>query len=233
MYMKWEPLNTDGEPVRLAVVDDHPLMLIGIKHLVATLPEYVITLSLRDARLFDFQIPVAERPHIAIVDMYMPHMDGEQTLRTIRQHWPETRLLAISVEKSAANVSRAEEAGACGFLPKDMDPDCLHEALQSVQRRGHYHNAELYRELLADGNTKKQPVLEEKLSARERQVLDCVCTADEPTWEMVADRLRVEVTTVYTHRKQLLAKLQKKSKAGLVSYGQTHGYGKGLYWVKG
>ena len=228
--MKWEPLNTDGEPVRLAVVDDHPLVLIGIGHLVATLPEYVITLSLRDARLFDFQIPVAERPHIAIVDMYMPHMDGEQTLRTIRQHWPETRLLAISVEKSAANVSRAEEAGACGFLPKDMDPDCLHEALQSVQRRGHYHNAELYRELLADGNAKKQPVLEEKLTARERQVLDCVCTADEPTWEMVADRLRVCVDTVDRHRDHLFRKLHIKSKAGLVSYGKLRGYGKGMYW---
>jgi len=228
--MKWEPLDTGGGPVRVAVVDDHELAIGGLLWMLAELPGYVVTVCLMDARLLDLEMPEAERPHMAIIDMCMPHMDGEQTIRTIRQHWPQTRVLAMSMHASAPKVLKALEAGACGFLPKCMSKQCLGEALESVQRRGVYHDEELYRELLAEGLSTKKKGLETGLTKREREVLDCACLPDEPTWEMVAARLKTKVSTVDTHRVHLFHKLHVKSKAGLVSYGQQHGYGKGVYW---
>lgn len=228
--MKWDPLDTEGGPVRVAVVDDHVMAIGGIHWMLAEVPEYVVTMSLQDARLLDLELPEAERPHVAIVDMCMPHMDGEQTIRTLRQHWPGTRVLAMSMHATAEKVRKALEAGACGFLPKCMSKQCLGEALESVLRRGHYHDDDLYRELLAAGLSTTEKVLETALSPRERQVLDCACLPEEYTWDMVADLLKMKLCTVDTHRHNLFVKLKVKSKAGLVSYGLQHGYGKGVYW---
>lgn len=198
--------------------------------MLADLPEYVVTMSLQDARLLVLELPEAERPHVAIVDMGMPYMDGEQTIRTLREHWPGTRVLAMSIHATAEKVRKALEAGACGFLPKCLSKQCLGEALESVLRRGHYHDDALYRELLAEGMTTTEKVLETCLTKRERQVLDCACLPAEHTWEMVADLLKMQPCTVDTHRRNMFTKLKVKSKAGLVCYGQQHGYGKGVYW---
>lgn len=228
--MKWDPLDTEGEPLRLAMIDDHELVLSGLVHMLAEFPRYEITLTLTDARLLDLEMPLSERPHIAIVEMSMPHMDGEQTIRTMRLHWPQTRILGVSFDATAAVVRKALDAGACGFLDKNVRKASLHEALEHVQRRGYYHNEELYSTFLADGSMDPKKVLELCLTKRERQVLDCACWPDEPTWKMVADRLSMSEDTVDTHRGNLFKKLNVKSKAGAVSYGQQHGYGQGIYW---
>jgi DNA-binding NarL/FixJ family response regulator len=222
-------LDTGDGPVRLAVVDDHLAVLKGYTQLISAMDGYEVTMEVQDARQLDLTLPVEERPHIALVDMNMPHQDGVATIRLLRQHWPETRVLGLSFETTAETVSNALEAGACGFITKDMAERDLLDGLESTRRRGHYHNDRLMRAVLAEKATGGTKLVDPLLNDQERRLLDVVCMADEPTWLMVADRLGVLPCTVDKQRESLYKKLKVKSKAGAVTWGQKRGYGKGLY----
>jgi len=218
--------NTSSAPVRIAVVDDHPMIHAGLAHIIGRLNDYSVALFAFNGQDLIAQHEAAEPVDIAIVDMYMPVMDGVETIQWLRANWPSTRVLGLSFDRSPAIVHAALSAGACGFIPKDISPKDLRAALDGVRHRGCYHHDPLIREHLAGGAAAPPPDLSTALTATEKKVLDCVCMPDEPTWEMVADRLGKSVPTVDSHRAALYKKLKVKSKSGLVSYGRARGFGK-------
>jgi DNA-binding NarL/FixJ family response regulator len=222
-------LETGDGPVRLAVVDDHIAVLEGLAAIFNRMEGYEVTLTLQDARELDLDMPLEERPHIAVVDMRMPHMDGPTTIRLLRKHWPETRVLGLSFDESVEVVCSALDAGACGFITKSMHPKVLFEALESVRRRGQYHNDELTRKWLGE-KVELPKMREPQLNEQERRLLDCICHHTEPTWDMAAHLLGLLPCTLHKQRESLSKKLGVKSKSWVVSWGHQRGYGKGLYW---
>lgn len=215
-------LDTGEGPVRIAVVDHCYAVQKGLELIIAELTGYTVTLTAQDGKDLDFRHGNAVPVHIAIVDMH----DGVEAIQWIRSHWPDTRVLAKSEDRSAAAMHAALRAGACGFIPDNFSHMLLHDALDGVRLRGCYHDDSLIRLQSAapplDLSTRLRPVL--------LQVLDCVCTDDEPTWQMVADRLCKSKPTIDTHQAALFKLLGVRSKAGLVSLGRSQGFGKGRYW---
>lgn len=215
-------LDTGGGVVRIAVVDQHYVIHAGLTLIVSEFSGYAVTIAVLDAKELELHRGTDEPAHIAIVDMGA----GVEAIQWFRLYWPATRVLAKSDDPCAAVMHAALSAGACGFIPNTFSRLALRDALEDVRLRGYYHDDGLIRTLGATPPPADLSTLKRVLQV----VLDCVCTDDEPGWELVAVRLHRSKSTVESHCAALFKALGVKSKAGLVSLGRAHGYGQGRYW---
>ncbi|MBK8338771.1 MAG: response regulator transcription factor [Flavobacteriales bacterium] len=208
--------------VRIALIDDHWMVRDGLEQLIHSIEGYEVVVTASNGRELIDTHAEPDGITIAIVDMYMPVMSGAETTAWLLANWPQVRVLAISVDNSPENQTRAYNSGACGFIAKGSGREAFRRALEDVTTKG-YHHYVSPREV--PGATSAQAAVVDPfadLTAAELRVLDCACTVDEPTWALVADRLGIAEATVDTHRASLFKKLHVKSKAGLVSFGRAH-----------
>lgn len=192
--------------IRVMVVDDHPVLRSGLASLLALEDDLAIVAELgsgADAvRLWK-----TSRPDVALVDLWMPVMDGEQTLRAILKANPVARVLILSSSESAADATRMERAGACGFLTKGADAREIAAAIRQVHagergvRRGQLRGAAFRGE--------------EALSPRETDVLALLRQGASNA--QIAQRLAISEATVKSHMASLMEKLHAPDRAGVVA----------------
>jgi DNA-binding NarL/FixJ family response regulator len=160
--------STSAEPtqpesvVRIALVDDHPLMLAGMERMIQRMHGYKVVLKAKNGREFIDALPTAGRIDVAVLDLFMPLLDGFETIEWLDQHYPEMRVLALSFSNDPANVQKAMMAGAHGYLVKDMEPAEIKKALDQVMRTGYYHTDLVHASMLMNPETINRPDLLKK-----------------------------------------------------------------------
>ena len=202
--------------MRLVLADDHPFVREGIRSFLAEFEDIDIV---GEAATGAEILAMAEetRPDLILLDINLPDINGVEVLRRLQKAFPSISVLVLSVHNSREYVVQVARAGARGYLPKDVPPEELLQAIRCVQNGGHYYSQPmagfLYEEL------GPQPPLHEKqaaLSARERQVL--VLIAQGKTIKEMADELQVTPSTAQTYRTRLMDKLHIHTVAGLTRY---------------
>lgn len=184
-------------PIRLLVVDDHPMIRSGIAAVIADQPDMTLVAEAGDGieALAMFE---QHRPDVTLMDLQMPRMNGLAAIEEILKRRPTARIVVLTTYRGDAQALRALKAGASGYLLKNMIRKDFVAAVREVHAGRRYIAPEMARELSAH-------VTDEALSAREVEVIGEVAAGGAN--KQVADRLGVSEETIKTHMKNILAKL--------------------------
>ena len=124
----------------VAIIDDHLLFSQSLKGLINTFEEFEVTHEANNGQVFIENLKKSSNlPEIALMDMNMPIMDGAETTYWLNKNFPSIKVLALSMEDDENSILKMIRNGAKGYLLKDIHPDILLEALQSVLKEGFYH----------------------------------------------------------------------------------------------
>jgi len=207
-------MSKKATTVSIAIAEDHPTFRRGIR---SVLEQTVFSIDLEATDGEDLIAQLSQReelPSICILDISMPRMDGYETLKVLKQHWPQIKVLVMSFYDHEFSIIRMIRGGAVGYLLKDSNPEEIIEALGAIHRHGFYHSAfmsqNLYRVLYNGEN------LQLHFSEKELELLTGFCS--DLSYAEIAERLNLSPRTVEAHRDKLFTKIQVKNRAGLILF---------------
>lgn len=209
--------------IRVAVADDHPIVLAGIKALLQSAPEMVIV---GDATTGDeaFQLFRQTQPDVAVLDISMPGLNGLEVARRLCQEANDIKLIVLTVHEDRAYVQPLMEAGARGYLLKRSAADDLVRAIRAVAAGGIYLDPAVAGHAMADSLHRAAGAAQSReiLSDRESQVLRL--TSQGFSNKEVAARLDVSPKTVETYKARASEKLGLHTRAEIVRYAVAQGW---------
>jgi DNA-binding NarL/FixJ family response regulator len=205
------------EPIRIALVDDHRLFRSGIASLINDFDSYTIIFEAGDGEEMIRKITPRLKPHIILLDINMPKMNGIITARWLRDNHPDINIIVLSMFEDAEKVLTMVRMGVKGYLLKDAEPHEFEDALHKVSQNEVYYPEFVTRHLVDSINTDFNLA---KLNSREVEFLKLAAT--ELTYKEIADHMCISSRTVDGYRDQLFEKLQIKSRIGLVLYAIKH-----------
>ena len=205
-----------GAGVRIVVVDDHTVMRAGVVALLDSETSIEIVGEAGDGRA---ALDLVERhePDVALVDLRMPVLDGVATTARIVERFPATRVLILTTYDTDAEIERAVEAGAIGYLLKDTTREQLVDAIHAAARGETVLAPRVAERLVARMRRPAQV----PLTARETDVLNAV--ADGLTNAEIGRRLVIAEATVKTHLLRLFAKLDVNDRTRAVVVAMERG----------
>lgn len=124
-------------PIRILIVDDHPIVRVGIGALIASSRDMQIVGQARSGEEA-VALHAQHRPDITLMDLRLPGINGVQTIRQIRAQNPAARFIVLTTYDGDEDIYQAMEAGASGYLIKDMPQEVLFEAIKRVHSGGRY-----------------------------------------------------------------------------------------------
>ena len=209
-----ERMNT--EPKRILLVDDHPIILHGIKALISTETDLTICGAARNTTEA-IQLVEETCPHVVVVDISMEGPDGLELTKRLRAAQWGMPILIMSMHDEWLYAERALHAGANGYIMKQEVSDRIIEAIRAVLA-GKLYFSEALRERLFGNRDKPSPHHSPlgNLSDRELEVLRMIGSGLGT--QQIADQLHVSVKTIETHRGHLKEKLHLASGNELVRY---------------
>ena len=190
-------------PVRLLLVDDHAVVREGLRAFLRLQPDLEVCGEAADGETA-LRLAASLRPDVVLLDLVMPHGDGLSVLRAMREHVPESRVLVLTSYADDAQVFAAMEAGAAGYMLKDVEPDALAAAIRDVAAGRPALHPQVARRLMRQRGAGAEPGLAD-LTARERDVLRLI--VEGLANKEIAARLRIGEKTVKTHVSRVLGKL--------------------------
>ncbi len=197
--------------IKLLLVDDHPIVLEGIKS----------RLSAQD----DLEVVGEAADGQEALRISMPHMTGLEAVTLLRKRAPDAKIVILTMHDNREYIARIIRLGARGYLLKDTSPAELIRAIKLIHAGEVFFSPAVSRVLLdelANGNRGKSPSAKAAaLSEREREVL--VLIADGRSNKEIAARLGVGVRTVETHRERIMRKLNIRTVAGLTKFAIANG----------
>ncbi len=208
--------------IRVAVTDDHLLIINGIKDLLAKVANIKVVASYLNVAETREGL-AASLPDILLLDINLPDGDGIHLCKEVTKQYPSLKVLALTTYNQNVLVKNMMRAGASGFLMKNTSHQELCEAIQTVFNGEQYLQSEIKEALLRDslGQAAPRTGFRPKLTRREKEILQLI--TDELTTQEIADRLFLSPKTVETHRLNLLQKLGVRNTAGLVKAAFHHG----------
>ncbi len=203
------------QPIRIAIVDDHPMVTEGIQAILESYEEIEVIATLSSGQEIIDQFETLN-PDVILLDLNMPGIGGLSTTEILLERRPDTRILILSMHDSPEYISSALNHGAMGYVLKDVPTEEIKHAVDAVMR------GEKYLCTGAEGSLKPdRDDAREQLTNREQTIL--LQLAQGKSNKEVAIELDISVRTVETHRKNIKRKLGISSTAGLTRYALEHG----------
>ena len=215
-------MNTQENTINVIIVDDHQLLIDGIKSLLKNEKNIQIAgeaLSGEQA----LELLVNCETDILLADINMPGISGLELVAQISKKYPSIKCIVLTMHDDREIISEALKSGAKGYVLKNTGRRELIEAIQKVYDGGHFFGEEVTNVMLNDFLIKKAPVEEPEdamLTNREMEIL--LLIAKENTNLQIADKLFISERTVETHRKNIFHKTKSKTVAGLIKYAYEH-----------
>ena len=190
-------------PVRVLLVDDHLVVRRGLRAFLQLQPDIEVVGEAGGGEAA-LAAAAAGRPDVVLMDLVMPEGDGVAAIRALAGAAPGVRVLVLSSFADDERVFAAMQAGAAGYLLKDVQPDALADAIREVSRgRPALHPDVAARLMRRVADPAGAAV--EQLTPREREVLQLV--VEGYANKQIARRLRITEKTVKTHVSSILQKL--------------------------
>lgn len=213
------------KPVKVLIVDDHQLMIEGLKSLledevdinfVAGANSMVETLRFLENNTID----------VILMDINMQDGSGIDTTLKIKALYPAVKVIALTMHDDISIITRMVKAGASGYILKRSNMNEVIEAIRIVHNNGKYLSINTQQIIMDNlGSADELPDSKEEsqtsLSAREIEVLNLV--AKENSNELIAEKLFISERTVEAHRRNIFIKTKTKSIVGLIKYAISKG----------
>lgn len=200
-------------PIRVFSVDDHPLLREGIAALINNQPDMQLVAEASNGAEA-IQVFKQQLPDVTLLDLRLPDMSGIDILIAIRSEFPEARIIMLTTFEGDVEIQRALQAGARGYLLKNMPPSELLDVIRHVHAGKKRIPAEIASQLL-------EHMSDEVLTEREVEVLREV--ADGNRNREIAARLFISEETVKVHIKHIMEKLGAADRTQAVAIGLRRG----------
>jgi DNA-binding NarL/FixJ family response regulator len=194
--------------INILIVDDHPLVLEGLKSVLANNPEIGDIGTAADA-LEAINYLKVNQVHIAFLDINLPEISGIELCKKITTEYPTVKCIALTTFTERSYISRMIQNGALGYLLKSSSKEEIFEAIEKVYAGEYYMNVNL-----ADNEKKNSDKKAPYLTLRETEVLKLI--AEGLTNPQIAEKIFVSTLTVNSHRKSLLMKFDVPNTALLI-----------------
>ena len=210
--------------LRVLMADDHPIVLAGMKALVAADPDLDVVGEARDGRAA-LQLAKELRPDTAVLDIGMPGLNGLEVALALRTEAPEIRVIILTVHEDRAYLRQLLEAGVSAYLLKRSAAEELVRAIHAVADGGLYLDPAIAGKVVgaAARSTPNGPLgAPAELSERETEVLHLL--AEGHTSKEISSRLSISVKTVETYKARAMDKLGFKTRVDVVRYAASRGW---------
>jgi len=211
-------------PIRVLMVDDHPVVLAGLKALVGADPDFAIVGEARDGRTA-LRMAIQLVPDVVVMDISLPEMNGIELAAALRAERPECRVLVLTVHEERAYLRQVIELGVGGYLLKRSAADELPRAIHAVAAGGMYLDPAIAGKVvgrLAPGAAQPHAGQAADLSERETDVLRLI--AGGHSNKAISARLNISVKTVETYKARAMEKLGFHSRVDVVRYAAEQGW---------
>ena len=216
-----------AESIRVLLCDDQTLMRQGLRLLLDGEGDIRVVGEAADG-VEGVRLAHSLQPHVVLMDLRMPHLDGVEATRQLRAELPEVRVLVLTTYGDDVLMQAALRAGAVGYLLKDAEPADIVGAIQAVRRGGVWLQtpgaAALLERLAQQGGQRER--LEHggndvRLTPREIDVVRLIARG----WDnrQIAEHLVVSEATVKTHINNIFAKMEVSDRSQVVIYAYRHG----------
>ncbi len=212
------------ETIRIGLVEDQLLFRTGIKAILSSWSELEVVFEAGDGySVIDKLNGTPVLPDVMLVDLSLPpdgpkEYSGEHLTVDLSKHFPDIKIIILSVHRDENYIARLIETGAHGYLVKDSDPEEVYEAIKSVHTKGSYINQLTLKAIQRNLGKKSRPVQQQATEITKREVEILQLTCQQFTAEEIAQKLFISVKTVNGHRNNLLQKTGSRNVTGLVIY---------------
>ncbi len=205
------------DKIRIAVADDHQVIIDGMEAIINNTEN----LEFSGGALNGHQVIelVESKPvDMVLMDINMPEMDGLECTAYLNKHYPNIRVIALSMHDNPRLAKRMIKNGAFGFLLKNSSKENILKAIDEVSVGKNFFDPQLMSTFFDAGNKKSSSSFAKKdlLTKREVEIIQLIC--QEKTTGEIADELSISTHTVESHRANILLKLELKNSVGLAKW---------------
>lgn len=200
-----------SDSIRILVVDDHAVVRKGLMMVLRQEADFEVVGEAQNGRV---GLDAAQNlnPDIALVDLVMPEMDGQEMALLLRKSRPEIKIMMLTGTEVDDRVYDLVAAGIEGYVLKNIEPGELVRAIRAVVRGEAYLHPDVMKKVVMHMHLQHQPAI--SLTPREREILEWMATPN--TYKQIAARLSVSEETVRSHAKNILEKLEQPNRAQAV-----------------
>ena len=210
-------------PISILLADDHEIFRQGLYWLLSSQPDFQVVGQAVDG-LEAVKLAERLRPDVVIVDMMMPGLSGLDVTVQVKQHFPNSHVIMLSMHSNESYVVDALKNGASGYVLKESNTADLVQAINTAMAGKTFLSPPLNERAIQSYIHKvknKDTLRYDTLTNREREVFHLF--AEDSSVPQIAKRLCITVRTVETHRANLMKKLDLHSHSELVAYARKHG----------
>jgi DNA-binding NarL/FixJ family response regulator len=215
-------MSATSEIIEIIITDDHPIYCDGLsliigKHHKSRLKITGVAHSGKELlMLLQNQVP-----HVLLLDIQMPEMNGIEVTRTITATYPSVKVIALSSFNESWAVLEMVKAGAKGYLLKNVNKDELLEAIETVHAGDTYFTPEMQSHLEIHIDSDETKPIKDILSDREKEVIQLLCQGK--TNKEIANALSISRRTVEGHRNKISQKIHARHSMEIMQYAVKHG----------
>lgn len=205
------------------MADDHAMLRKGLIRLLVMSGSYDSLFDVDNGNEVIEKLKNHQIPDILILDVNMAGKDGHETALWVSTHYPQVKILALSMYNDETTILKMIQSGASGYITKNSEPEKLKEAINTLYEKGVYLPDSLSAKVFSGiknnslHNDNRLPVLSEK----ERTFLSLLCK--EHSYIEIAEQMFLSPRTIDDYRKKLTKKLNVKGKSGLIVYAMNNG----------
>lgn len=197
------------EKIKLILADDHRIFVKGVASLLASEPALEILGYTYDGKSA-LEMARQSQPDVMLIDVQMPGLSGIELTKIVKEELPEIKIIGLSMFDKPEIVRELIDAGAEGYLLKDIEKDELVKAIHEVCNGSMFYSGSIAEVMLKTMNNK------DFLTKREKEVIALIVR--EQTNSEIAKQLFISEHTVESHRKNIFRKTKAKSIVGLINY---------------
>ncbi len=211
-----------NKPIRVLIADDHAIVRSGVRMLLEVESDFEVVGEAEDGNQ---TIALTEKlqPEIVLMDISMPGIDGLEATRQIKSRWPDINIVVLTMHRSEEHFFEMLKNGASGYLLKGAEPGDLIHALRVVAQGSVFIYPTMAQKLVQDylNLSGEDAITDPQLSPRENEILELLIEGYSN--KEIAEKLVVSLSTVHTHRTNLMQKLGLSNRHELIQYARKRG----------
>jgi DNA-binding NarL/FixJ family response regulator len=209
--------------IGVIVVDDHPVVLTGLAALIGSDPQLTVLGTARSVTEARQLVTEVEEPTVAVLDLQLPDGDGISLGIDLKRHWPQLRVLILTMHANEATVIQSLASGLDGYLLKDADPEDVLAAIHSAAGGSLVVGRGASAVVVAAAASAPRTDALAALDARDLEILDLL--VDGLPTSQVAARLYLAPKTIRNRISEMLGKLGVATRDEAIALGQSAGRG--------
>ena len=205
--------------IKTLLVDDHKIILDSLSLLIGLMDNIEVVATINDSRQV---IPYLESNEVDVLmtDLNMPYMTGIELSQKVREQFPDTNILMLTVNDNPSLISDAYKMGIKGYVMKKAKREELEQAINTVSRGELYYGQEVMKTLLADDGEQLNKEKLKLLTKRELEIIKLI--SQEKSSSDIAKELFISKGTVEVHRSKIFKKLGVRNVVGVVKFAMKY-----------